>query len=117
MFVLNGKKRKMEKIKLFKLVELEKLDLVKGCPTDFNCNNVDDDDFNNDGNYDSLDVAYWDGYIDGHDAERKLMARQTAKPTVDAVPDGSTDAAAQKDDEECIQIHGGPCNRISKIER
>ena len=66
----------MKKINLiFKKADLKNLDLVKGCPTDwngdgndddYNHNGQDDDDFNGDGDYNSWDEAYWAGYDDGY---------------------------------------------------
>lgn len=53
----------MKKIK-FNFKELE---LVKGCPTDINGNNLNDDDWNQDGVVDQYDQDYYDGYMDGYD--------------------------------------------------
>lgn len=55
----------MKKIE-FKLKDLE---LVKGCPTDINGNNIEDDDYNNDGLVDQDDQDYFDGYMVGYQSE------------------------------------------------
>lgn len=46
--------------------KLRNLELVKGCPTDINGNNLEDDDYNNDGLVDQDDQDYYDGYMDGY---------------------------------------------------
>lgn len=55
----------MKKV-FFTLEAGSKLQLVKGCPTDWNGDGHHNDDYNHDGHTDQDDHDYYDGYMDGY---------------------------------------------------
>ena len=63
--MFNKKMKKMKKI-FFKFNDGNQLQLVKGCPTDWNGDNQNNDDYNHDGHTDKDDHDYYDGYMDGY---------------------------------------------------
>lgn len=73
----------MRKI-FFNLKTAKHLQLVKGCPTDMNGDNepdfpdwngdgIDNDDYNHDGETDQDDRDFYNGYMDGHDADMESI--------------------------------------------